>query len=257
MTSIKTMPVLFVGHGSPMNAIENNEFSNSWVELSNKIPTPKAIVVISAHWETQGTEVTNMGNPKTIHDFFGFPQELNEIQYRAPGSPYLAEEIKQLCKIGVVTLNSDWGLDHGSWSVLTKMYPQANIPVVQFSLNQDISPREHFELAKSLLKLRQEDILIIGSGNLVHNLGILNWKDEPYDWAVDFDIKVKELIDNRDFEALIDYPNLKYHELAIPTNEHYLPLLYILALLTKDDKIEYFNEKISLGSLSMRSIYTS
>ena len=255
MNNISKMPIIFVGHGSPMNAIEDNEFSKSWTGIGKSLPNPKAILCISAHWETDGTKVTAMKSPKTIHDFYGFPDDLYTKEYQAKGDTKLAGKISKLLEN--VTLDHDWGLDHGTWSVLSKMFPKANIPVVQLCLDHNKTPQEHFDLSKQLLSLREEGILIIGSGNIVHNLGVLDWQDIDYEWAIDFDLQIKNLIDKRDFQSIIDYTKINNHQLAIPTNEHYLPLLYSLALVTPKDKIKYFNEDITLGSLSMRSFITT
>ena len=232
--------MLFMGHGSPMNAIEDNEFSKGWREAAKILPRPKAILCISAHWETPGTLVTTKEKPKTIHDFGGFPQALYEAQYPAPGSSWLAKETQNTVKNVQVNLNEDWGLDHGCWSVLIRMYPQADIPVVQLSLDYTKTPQDHYNLAKELAPLRQQGVLILGSGNIVHNLRRIvvkgnNWDNfnEPYglDWAIEASKLFKKLIDENNHQALIDYPSLgRAVQLAVPTPEHYLPLLYVLAL---------------------------
>lgn len=255
------MPVLFIGHGNPMNAIEDNEFSKGWREAAKILPRPKAILCISAHWETPGTLVTAMERPKTIHDFGGFPQALYEAQYPAPGSSWLANETQNTVKNVQVNLNEDWGLDHGCWSVLIQMYPQADIPVVQLSLDYTKTPQDHYNLAKELAPLRQQGVLILGSGNIVHNLRRIALKDnnwdnfnEPYglDWAVEARNLFKKLIDENNHQALIDYPSLgPAVQLAVPTPEHYLPLLYVLALKQDDETITYFNDKPLAGSLTM------
>ena len=249
------MPVLFVGHGSPMNAIEDNEFSQAWITAARTLPRPKAILCVSAHWETIGTQVTAMERPKTIHDFYGFPQPLNEAQYPAPGSPTLAEKVqKTVGKINIAA-DYDWGLDHGAWSVLSRMFPQADVPVIQLSLDRTKEPAFHYELGKELKALRHKGVLILGSGNLVHNLRAVSWQDTGFDWAVEFDQKVKELILSGEHQALIYYPQLgQAARLAIPTNEHYLPLLYVLALQEHGEQISFFTEKITMGSISMRSL---
>ena len=258
------MPVLFVGHGSPMNAIEDNEFSRGWWEVAKTLPKPKAMLCISAHWETLGTLVTAMERPRTIHDFGGFPQALYEAQYPAPGSPWLAQETKAAVKKAAVGLNEDWGLDHGCWSVLKQMYPQAEIPVVQLSLDYTKSPQDHYDLAKELAPLRQKGVLILGSGNMVHNLrrvvlksNSLDAFNEPFglDWAIEANQLFKKLINENNHQALIDYPALGTAvQLAVPTPEHYLPLLYVLALKQEDDSLSYFNDKPLAGSLTMTSL---
>lgn len=254
------MPVLFIGHGSPMNAIEDNEFSQRWQQMGNEIPTPKAVVVVSAHWLTKGTLVTAMPNPKTIHDFGGFPQALFDVQYPAPGSPELATEIQKLITNPAVELNHDWGLDHGTWSVVKHMYPDADIPVLQLSIDYYKSAAYHYELAKQLLSLRKKGVLIIGSGNMVHNLRMVAWNklNEPeygYDWALEMNDIFKNKISNGFHKELIQYEKLnKAATLAIPSPDHYYPLLYILALQTDSDKVEFFNDKAVGGSLTMTSV---
>jgi 4,5-DOPA dioxygenase extradiol len=249
------MPVLFIGHGSPMNAIEKNEYHSKWTELGKTLPKPKAILVVSAHWLTKGTRVTAMEKPKTIHDFGGFPQELFDVQYPAKGSPELASETQAL--IGKTKVQSDfeWGLDHGTWSVLLPMYPKADIPVFQLSIDYSQPPQYHYDLAKELTSLRKKGVLIIGSGNIVHNLGMLDWGGKAYDWAIEFDERIKNFIDQRNYAGVINYDKMgSIAKLAVPTNEHYIPLLYTLALQEKDETISYFNEKCEMGSMSMRSV---
>ena len=254
------MPVLFIGHGSPMNAIEDNEFSKRWQQMGKEIRTPKAVVVVSAHWLTKGTLVTAMSNPKTIHDFGGFPQALFEVQYPAPGSPELASEIQKLITNPAVELDHDWGLDHGTWSVVKHMYPDADIPVLQLSIDYYKPAAYHYELAKQLLSLRKKGILIIGSGNMVHNLRMVAWDklNEPeygFDWALEMNDIFKNKISNGFHKELIQYEKLhKASTLAIPSPDHYYPLLYILALQTDNDKVEFFNDKAVGGSLTMTSV---
>lgn len=254
------MPVLFLGHGSPMNAIEENEFVEGFRKIGKTIPKPNAILCVSAHWETKGTFVTAMQNPPTIHDFGGFPQALFDVQYPAPGSPELAKETQQLITTTSVGLDESWGLDHGAWSVIKHLYPDASIPVVQLSLDYYQGPNYHYELARELQALRKKGILIIGSGNMVHNLRMVAWNrlSEPeygYDWALETDAKMKAFILDRNHKALIDFRSQgKGFELAIPTPEHYLPLLYTLALQDKNEKIEIFNDKAVGGSLTMTSV---
>ncbi len=254
------MPVLFVGHGNPMNAIEENEFVSGWRNIGKSIPTPNAILCISAHWVTRGTHVTAMEKPVTIHDFGGFPQELFEVQYPAPGSPELAKEIKRLVSNTVVELDEKWGLDHGCWSVLKHIYPNADIPVVQLSLDYYQDAQYHYELAKELSSLRKKGVLIVGSGNLVHNLRMIAWDkfNEPeyaYDWASEALEKMKKQILANDHQSLINYKMQgEAFKLAIPTSEHYLPLIYTLALKEENEKVSFFNDKTVAGSLAMTSL---
>jgi 4,5-DOPA dioxygenase extradiol len=252
------MPALFVGHGNPMNAIEETVYAAAWREAAATIPRPKAILCISAHWETEGTFVTAMDQPKTIHDFYGFPDELFRVNYPAPGSKALAERVCSLCRSTAVRLDDgySWGLDHGAWSVLRRMYPEADIPTVQLSLDRSQFPRFHYELGRELLALRQEGVLIIGSGNIVHNLRLLQWNAaEPYPWAREFDRMAAELIQAGRHDQLVDYKSLgEAARLSIPTNEHYLPLLYILALQQAAEPVSFFTEGLPLGSISMRSV---
>lgn len=255
MMNEKQMPVLFVGHGSPMNAIEENEFSQTWKTIGKTLPRPKAILCISAHWETPSTQVTGMAAPRTIHDFYGFPRELNEMRYPAAGSPELAERVIQLLGPEQVTVDQRWGLDHGTWSVLARMYPQADIPVVQLSLAQSRDGQFHYDLAKKLLALRDEGVLILGSGNVVHNLGLVNPDLEAYPWAAEFDRLVKTSIENGDHQPLIQFQQQgRSALLATNSAEHYLPLLYILALKQPGEKITFYCEKLFWGSLSMRCV---
>lgn len=251
------MPVLFVGHGSPMNAIEDNAFSRKWKEIGRQLPRPNAIICVSAHWETKGTFVTAMSQPKTIHDFGGFPKELFDVQYPAPGNPKLALEIKSTVKGTEVGLDQQWGLDHGCWSVVKHLYPNADIPVLQLSIDYTKNPQYHFELARELESLRQKGILIIGSGNMVHNLGMLNWQNQNtgFDWAIEANDRMKQFISEGDYTQLINYSSQgKSFQLAIPTPEHYLPLLYTLGLKGEKDDLTFFNEKVMMGSISMSSV---
>jgi 4,5-DOPA dioxygenase extradiol len=258
--STEQMPVLFVGHGSPMNAIQETEFVKGWREAGKTLPEPNAILCISAHWETRGTSVTVMEKPPTIHDFGGFPQELFEVQYPAPGSPELAKETKSIIKKTEIGLDERWGLDHGCWSVLRRMFPAANIPVVQMSLDYSQPAQYHYDLAKELFPLRKKGILIMGSGNMVHNLRLVDWDkiDEPgfgYDWAIEANEKMKKFILSNDHQSLINYrAQGRAFDLAIPTPEHFLPLLYVLAVKEENEIIEIFNDKPDMGSLTMTSI---
>jgi 4,5-DOPA dioxygenase extradiol len=251
------MPVLFLGHGSPMNAIEDNAFSREWKKLGQTLPKPNAIVCVSAHWETPGTFVTAMPKPKTIHDFGGFPKELFAVEYPAPGSLAIAEETKKAITMATVGLDHEWGLDHGCWSVIMHMYPKADIPIIQLSLDYRKDAAYHYELGQQLQSLRKKGVMIIGSGNMVHNLGIMDWKnaDGGYEWAVKANDTFKNLISNNDHQALINYSKLgREIQLSIPSPEHYLPLLYILALKNEKEKVTYFNDQEVYGSIAMTSI---
>ncbi len=254
------LPVLFVGHGSPMNGIEDNEFSKRWSTMAKEIPTPKAVLVISAHWFTKGTSITAMEFPITIHDFGGFPEALNQVQYPAPGNPALAKETVNMVHSTQVALNHDWGLDHGTWTIIRHMYPDANIPILQLSIDYTKGPAFHYELAKELYQLRKKGVLIMGSGNMVHNLRMVAWDklDGPaygYDWALQMNQTFKDLILNRDHPSLIQYQQLgKEALLAIPTPEHYLPLLYTLGLQGEKEPVVFFNDKPVGGSLTMTSV---
>lgn len=254
------MPVLFLGHGSPMNAIEENEFVQGFRQVGKEIPKPNAILCISAHWETKGTWVTAMQNPRTIHDFGGFPQALYEVQYPAPGNPELAKETQELVKSTQVGLDDKWGLDHGAWSVIKHMYPNADIPVIQMSLDYGRTPQQHFELAKEIAALRQKGVLIVGSGNMVHNLRMVAWDklntdNYGYDWALEASAKFKEFIANEEYGRLVNYQaEGRPFQLSIPTPEHYLPLLYTLALKDEKDDVSFFNDKALGGSLTMTSV---
>ena len=258
--STDKMPVLFLGHGSPMNAIEENEFVTGFRNIGKEIQTPNAILCISAHWETNGTFVTAMETPKTIHDFGGFPPALYEVQYNAPGSPKLAQETKQIITKTEVGLDHQWGLDHGAWSVIKHMYPNADIPVIQMSLDVNKSPQQHYELARELAILRKKGVLIIGSGNMVHNLRKVAWnkldeKNYAFDWAREASEKMKHYIIESNHQPLINYSaEGRSFKLAIPTPEHYLPLLYTLALQEKNERVKLFNDQAIGGSLTMTSV---
>ncbi len=252
------MPVLFMGHGSPMNGIEANEFSRAWRDTAQHIPTPESVVVISAHWFTRGTRITAMDFPRTIHDFGGFPQALFDVQYPAPGNPALAKETASMIKSADVYEDHDWGLDHGAWSVIRNMYPEANIPILQLSIDFTKGPRFHYELGKELAQLRRKGVLVLGSGNMVHNLRMLSWEmihGGGYDWAIEASQQFKSAILNRDHETLINYEKMGSEvRLAVPTPEHYLPLLYTLALQEEKEDIQLFNDKEVGGSLTMTSL---
>ncbi|SMC69280.1 4,5-DOPA-extradiol-dioxygenase [Pedobacter africanus] len=252
------MPVLFIGHGSPMNGIENNAFSTTWAGMARDIPQPKAVLVVSAHWFTRGTHVTAMDFPKTIHDFGGFPQALFDVQYPAPGDPALAAETASLIHSAVVGLDHDWGLDHGAWTVVRHMYPQANIPVLQLSIDYTKAPEYHYQLAGELYALRKKGVLVLGSGNMVHNLQMMSWEminGGGYDWALEMNERFKSLILNNEHQRLLDYQNLgREAMLAIPTPEHYLPLMYTLGLQNATEPVSLFNDKAVGGSLTMTSV---
>lgn len=252
------MPVLFIGHGSPMNGIEDNEFSRRWKKMASEIPVPKAVLVISAHWYSKGTKITAMENPKTIHDFGGFPKALFDVQYSAPGHPQLASETAALITSTDVVLDHEWGLDHGTWTIVRHMYPEANIPVLQLSIDYTKSPQYHYELSRELSALRKKGVLIAGSGNMVHNLRMLSWEminGGGYDWAIDVNEKFKSLILDKNHKELIDYHLLgREAALAIPTPEHYLPLLYTLGLQSAKEEVAFFNDKAVGGSLTMTSV---
>lgn len=252
----EALPVLFIGHGSPMNAIEENEFVNGWRKIAHRLHNVKAVLCVSAHWETAGTYITGMDKPKTIHDFGGFPQELFDVQYPAPGDPLLANEIQSKFKEHI-KIDHNWGLDHGCWSVLKQFFPNANVPVLQLSLDYNKDPGYHYELAKSLSELRKRGILIIGSGNMVHNLSKLNWAhpENGFDWAIEANTTFKTLIDNRSHHELTNYVKLgKAIQLAVPTPEHFLPLLYVLAMQDQDEDLQFFNDATVMGSISMTSV---
>jgi 4,5-DOPA dioxygenase extradiol len=253
------MPVLFIGHGSPMNGIEHNQFSESWAKLAKEIPTPKAILVVSAHWLSRGTKITAMDFPETIHDFGGFPKELFEVQYPAPGNPELAKETASIIKSAEVELAHDWGLDHGAWTVIRNMYPDAKIPVLQLSIDYTKGPQFHYELAKELSSLRSKGVLIMGSGNMVHNLRMVSFDkidtEFGFDWAIEMNELFKKYINNRNHKALINYESLgSAAKLAVPTPDHYYPLLYSLGLQGKNEEAFIFNDKLMAGSLTMTSL---
>lgn len=257
MTS-QTMPAIFFGHGNPMNALSQNEWTESWARTGREIPKPKAVLCVSAHWYIPETAVTAMPDPRTIHDFGGFPQELFEVQYNTPGSPELAGRIQKLLAPVDVRGDTRWGLDHGTWSVLRHVYPEADVPIVQLSIDETQPAAFHYELAKNLQPLRDEGVLICGSGNLVHNLHAYSWgthTPEPLDWALRFETAARELILNNDHEPLVNYESLgKDALLSAPTPEHYLPLLYILALRRENEKASFPVEGFDGGSISMLSV---
>ena len=251
------MPAFFIGHGSPMNAIEDNVFTRGWRDAMADVPKPKAIVCVSAHWLTRGTWVTAMPKPRTIHDFGGFPRKLSEAEYPAPGSPEIAKEIAESVSEVTIGMDQKWGLDHGTWSVLMPVFPAADMPVLELSIDYGQPAKWHYELGRMLVGLRKRGVLIIGSGNIVHNLGMLNpqMTNKGFDWAVGLNDKVKSLILNQDHQAIIDYKSLgREATLAIPTPDHYYPLLYALGLQTKNEKVTIFNDQSVMGSIAMTSI---
>jgi len=259
MSQTNSMPVLFIGHGSPENAYLDNPFTKRMKNLGKELPKPKAILCISAHWLTEGTYVTAMENPKTIHDFYGFPDKLYQITYPAPGSPYLAETVKGIVKKADIILdNEEWGLDHGTWMILKLMYPEADIPVVQLSIDYYKPPEYHYELGKELAPLRDEGVLIIGSGNLVHNIRkamFPNLDVAPYDWAVEFDSKVEKYLNSGDHKSLINYRDWgEVSQLAHPTPDHYYPLMYAISLQRENDRLTYPYVGFHYASASMRAV---
>ncbi len=262
-SNTEKMPVLFLGHGSPMNAIEENQFVTGFRDLAKTLPKPNAILCISAHWFTSGTKVTAMEIPRTIHDFGGFPQELFNVQYPAKGSPELATITQELLLPTTVELDHQWGLDHGAWSVIKHLYPDADIPVIQMSIDYTKSGQYHFELAQKLSALRNKGILIVGSGNIVHNLRLVDFhnfdKDNyGHDWAVEARDNINDYLLEGNFQPLIDFEKQsRAFQLAIPTPEHYLPLIYTLGLKGKSEELSLFNDKLVAGSLSMTSVKIS
>ena len=254
------MPVLFVGHGNPMNAIDDNVFSREMKNIGSKLPKPKAILMVSAHWETKGTQVTYMEKPQTIHDFGGFPQALFNVQYPAPGSKWLAEETKKAIQTASVAFSNEWGLDHGCWSVTKNMFPEADVPIIQLSLDYTQPAIYHYNLAKQLHALRSKGVLIIGSGNMVHNFNYIKVQGADFnapfghDWALEANATFKKLILANDFNALANYKTYSTATaLAAPTPEHYLPMLYALALRNSKDEISFFNDVPVAGSFTMTS----
>ncbi|MCW3464370.1 4,5-DOPA dioxygenase extradiol [Chitinophaga nivalis] len=256
-----SMPAMFIGHGNPMNGISDNAFTRALGQMGASLPhLPNAILVISAHWLTKGTHVLVASHPPTIHDFGGFPEALYAVQYPAPGAPELARETKQLITSTQVQEDDRWGLDHGAWTILKHMYPQANIPVFQLSIDYHQPPEYHYKLAAELKVLRNKGVLIIGSGNIVHNLRQISFSDNaaPYDWALSFDATVKQKLEQKAFTDLVNYHTLgRDAQLSIPTNDHYLPMLYTLGLVNKAEEIQFTYEEIQNGSISMRCFQTA
>ena len=252
---MERMPLLFIGHGSPMNAIEDNEFSRSWIAVGETLPPPKAILCVSAHWESMGTQTTAMEKPRTIYDFYGFPPELYEKTYPAPGSPELVARVLELVGADDTAMDLKWGLDHGTWSVLARLFPKAEIPVVQLSLDVNKNSQEHYDWGRQLKPLRDEGILILGSGNIVHNLRMVVFEDIAYDWALAFDGMVKKWILDGNHDPLIQYHRQgREAALSINSAEHYKPLLYVLGAQDSGEPVSFFTEKVWGGSVSMRSV---
>ena len=254
------MPIIFVGHGSPMSALPDNIYSEAWRNLGLKLAKPKAILLISAHWVTNETAVSNVLKPKQIYDFYGFPDELYEIRYSVVGSPELAKKIQELLvPIEKIEFDNSWGIDHGAWVPLARLFPKADIPVVQLSINGSKAPEYHYQIGRALRNLREDGYLIVCSGNIVHNLGLIDFDESavPFTWASKFDEYVSQLINSHDYQKLIDFEELGPEaKLSIPTPEHYLPLLYFLGLQFDNEEIKSFGEGISNKSISMRSLIT-
>ncbi len=253
-------PVLFLGHGSPMNAIEENSYTKGWAELGNILPRPRAILVVSAHWLTEGTYVHGTERPRTIHDFWGFPKELYEIEYLAPGSPEGARLTENMLRDPTPKRDHEWGLDHGAWVPLMHLFPKADIPTFQVSIDATRPATFHFELGKRLALLRERGVMIVGSGNLVHNLGRIRWENDPkpHDWAEEFDQAAERLVRLREFDKLIRHDELgEAARLSVPTPEHFWPLLTVLGAVHENDKIACPTGGVALGSVSMRSFLFS
>lgn len=256
------MPTIFFGHGSPMNAIQDNVFTQAFKNIGKELARPKAIICVSAHWETRGTKITAMNQPRTIHDFGGFPRELHQVQYPAKGDPNIAQETASLISMKEILLDHEWGLDHGTWSVLRHVYPEANIPVLQLSIDMNMSFADHYALAQELRQLRKKGILIIGSGNMVHNLGMVDWAklDEQFafDWALEASEIMKNIIHTNDTKELLNLPRKNTATaMAIPTPEHFIPLLYVLGMRDIQDEVTLFNDIPVAGSLTMTSVILS
>lgn len=254
MSTNKKMPVLFIGHGSPLNAIEQNKYTTKWEQIASEFPKPKAILSISAHWYTDGSRINDATQPKMIYDMYGFPNELYEFKYPAKGSPELSHQAKNAIK-QPVTIDNSWGIDHGTWSILCKMYPQADIPVVQLSIDKNIGPQEAFEIGRNLADLREDGILLIGSGNIVHNLSLVDWDMAGgYEWANEFDESIKSKITLRNYSDVMNYKSVgASSKLAFTTPDHFYPIFYILGASSTDDKLTIFNDSRTMGSLSMTS----
>lgn len=253
---LERMPALFVGHGSPMNAL-GGPYADAWRVLGNQLPRPKAILCISAHWYVPEVAVTAMAQPRTIHDFYGFPKPLYDVRYGAPGDTWLAERTREMLAPLTVRMDHDWGLDHGTWSVLMHVFPRADVPIVQLAIDRRQPPQFHYDLGRRLAELRDEGVLVVGSGDVVHNLGIMrrDGSDAPFDWATRFNTRAKALIAAREHGPLIDYAGMgEDARLSIPTPEHYLPLLYVLGMQGEDEQVAFFTDRIELGSISMLGV---
>jgi 4,5-DOPA dioxygenase extradiol len=254
----KRLPAVFIGHGNPMNALLRNLYTDAWSALGTNIPRPKTVLCISAHWFAPGTGVTVTTSPRTIHDFGGFPRELYQVMYPAPGDPELARRVQKLLAPLPVTLDESWGLDHGAWAVLCHVYPHADVPVVQLSIDETQPPAFHYEIGRRLAPLREEGVLIVGSGNLVHNLHAYAWGRhvvEPFDWAVRFEQQARDMLLAAEHRPLIDYAKLGRDALlSIPTPDHYLPLLYVIATRQKEDTVSFPVEGVDGGSISMLAV---
>ena len=252
------MPAIFFGHGNPMNAIEQNEYTQKWNAIGARLPRPRAILCVSAHWYVPGAAVTVSTAPKTIHDFGGFPRELYNVLYPAPGEPELARRVQQLLAPLPVALDERWGLDHGTWSVLCHVYPDASVPIVQLSIDETQPAAFHYDLGQQLAPLREEGVLIVGSGNLVHNLHTYAWgrhAPEPYDWAVTFEERARQILLSGEYDSLVHYEKLgREAMLSVPTPDHYLPLLYVLGANTRQDKVEFPVDGVDGGSISMLAV---
>jgi 4,5-DOPA dioxygenase extradiol len=249
------MPVLFIGHGSPMNIVYHNAYTQSLQAIRASLPTPEAILVVSAHWLTQGTFVCTTDKPKQIYDFYGFPDELYKVHYHPPGAPLIAKSIIHELKPKNIQVDAEWGIDHALWAVLIHMYPKADIPVLEMSIDVTLNEDEHYTLAKNLSFLRKQNVLIIGSGNIVHNLHRIEHEvdAEPYPWAVEFDTYIKDALLQKNIDRLLHYKKLSsVGNIAVPTNDHYLPMLYSAALREEGEQIEFFHESIQNASISMR-----
>ncbi|MBC7420951.1 MAG: 4,5-DOPA dioxygenase extradiol [Bdellovibrio sp.] len=251
------MPVLFIGHGSPMNAIQDNAFTQTLKKMGGELEKPRAVLCVSAHWMTEGTFVTSSEHPKMIYDMYGFPEELYKVKYAASGSLKIAEEVQSKSQQPPIHLDEGkWGLDHGSWSVLKYLFPFADIPVLQLSLDMTKAPEYHFEIGKKIQALRESGVLIIGSGNVVHNLQNMSWneKEKPFDWAVEYDEWIKQKLIDQDYAALMkDYNKTKVGQMSVPTLDHYLPMAYVLGAAAKNDKLKFEYEGMQNGSISMRA----
>ena len=247
------MPVLFAGHGSPMSAIENSADTKAWQALGKQIPQPRAVLSISAHWYTDGSRIQTSPHPKQIYDMYGFPQELYDLKYRPAGDPALAAQVQSLVRSPAVHADNTWGIDHGTWAVLCKIFPKADIPVVQLSVNSRLQPDQHYAIGKALSSLRSQGVLIFASGDVVHNLRRIDWdKEDGFDWADSFDTAIRDAVLKKDHETVIHYDRLgRPADLSVPTPEHFLPLLYALGASDDSDQVTVFNDRRTLGSLSM------